>query len=123
MIVGTGVDIVKVDRIEKVVNRTSSFLKGSFTDNEIEYINKKKNKYETIAGFFAAKEAMSKALGTGFRGFRLTDIEIITNDLGKPEILLSEKIQELFKLKSYRAHLSISHTKDDAIAFVVLEEV
>lgn len=123
MVVGTGVDIVKVNRIEKAVNRTEGFLKKSFTTKEINYFSIKNNKYETIAGFFAAKEAMSKALGTGIRGFRLNDIEIITNDLGKPEIFLSDKIEKLFNLKSYKVHVSISHTNEDAIAFVILEEV
>lgn len=123
MIIGTGIDIVKINRIEQAINRTEGFINGVFTDSEIEYFKKKNNRSDTIAGFFAAKEAVSKALGTGIRGFRLTDIEIKTDALGKPEINLSNKVIELFKLSSYRVHLSISHTDEDAIAFVVLEEV
>lgn len=121
MIIGIGVDIVKVERIKKSIGRTESFLKKVFTEKEIDYFKKKNNNYETIAGYFAAKEAMSKALGTGIRGFRLTDIEICNDSLGKPEIYLSEKIEKLNNLKFYKAHLSISHTNEDAIAYVVLE--
>lgn len=123
MIKGIGVDVVKVQRIEKAVNRTKGFIKGVYTDKEVEYFNNKVNKYETMAGYFAAKEAISKALGTGIRGFRLTDIEISNDNLGKPEVILNDKIVNLFNLKSYKAHLSISHTSEEAIAFVVLEEV
>ena len=54
---------------------------------------------------------------------RLTDIEISNDNLGKPEVILNDKIVNLFNLKSYKAHLSISHTSEEAIAFVVLEEV
>lgn len=121
MIIGVGVDIVKVERIKKSINRTESFLTKVFTEKEVDYFKKKNNNYETIAGYFAAKEAVSKALGTGIRGFRLTDIEICNDYLGKPEIHLSEKIKKLNKLEAYKAHLSISHTSEDAIAFVVLE--
>ena len=123
MIIGVGVDIVKVDRIKKVVSRTECFISKVFSENEIEYFNKKNNNFETIAGYFAAKEALSKALGTGIRGFRLTDIEIRNDVLGKPEIILSEKIKKINNISEYRAHLSISHTSEDAIAFVVLEGV
>lgn len=123
MIKGIGTDIVKVERINKIINRTSTFLEGAFTKEEISYFNNKKNNIESIAGTFAAKEAVSKALGTGFRGFGLKDIEIIRNEYGKPEVKLSDKIVELFELTDYKIHLSISHSSDDAIAFVVLEVI
>lgn len=123
MIKGIGTDIVKVERINKIINRTSTFLDGAFTKEEISYFNNKKNNIESIAGTFAAKEAVSKALGTGFRGFGLKDIEIIRNEYGKPEVKLSDKIVELFELTDYKIHLSISHSSDDAIAFVVLEVI
>ena len=57
MIIGIGVDIVKVERIKKSIGRTESFLKKVFTEKEIDYFKKKNNNYETIAGYFAAKEA------------------------------------------------------------------
>lgn len=123
MIIGIGTDIVKVERIKRVVERTPNFLKGIFTDKEIEYFNLKKNKYESIAGAFASKEALSKALSTGIRGFSLNDIEVIHDELGKPNINLSDKIIEKFNLYNHNIHVSISHTEDNAIAFVVIEEV
>lgn len=123
MIIGIGTDIVEVERIEKVVKRTPNFLRGVFTKNEADYFNSKKNKYEVIAGFFAAKEALSKALSTGIRGFRLTDIEIKHTKLGKPIINLNDEMKEKFKLNNHKIHVTISHTEKNAISFVVIEEV
>ena len=123
MIVGIGSDIVEIDRIEKVLKRTPSFLQGAFTEKEIDYFINKKNKYETAAGIFAAKEAVSKALGSGFRGFRVKDIEVLHTELGKPIISLSEKILEKFNIDDHKIHVTISHTKNNAISFVVIEEV
>ena len=123
MIIGIGVDIVKVKRIKKVLERTEGFCKGVFSLEEIAYFSNKNNKYETAAGFFAAKEAFSKALGTGIRGFRLTDIVVKNNSLGKPDIYISNKIKNKFKLVNHKIHLSISHTDEEAIAYVVIEEV
>lgn len=123
MIIGIGVDIVKVKRIKKALERTEGFCKGVFSLEEIAYFSNKNNKYETAAGFFAAKEAFSKALGTGIRGFRLTDIVVKNNSLGKPDIYISNKIKNKFKLEGNKIHLSISHTDEEAIAYVVIEEV
>lgn len=123
MIIGIGVDIVKVKRIKKALERTAGFCKGVFSLEEIAYFSNKNNKYETAAGFFAAKEAFSKALGTGIRGFRLTDIVVKNNSLGKPDIYISNKIKNKFKLVNHKIHLSISHTDEEAIAYVVIEEV
>jgi holo-[acyl-carrier protein] synthase len=122
-VLGVGTDIVKVSRIEKVINRTKSFIIKAFTEREICYFNQKKYRVETIAGFFAAKEAISKALGTGFRGFGLQDIEIYTDALGKPEVNLSQNIINKFGYHNIKIHLSISHTDENAIAFAVLEEM
>lgn len=121
MISGIGTDIVQIVRIKKAIINTQSFKEKAFTKNEIEYFDLKKDNYETIAGTFAAKEAISKALGTGFRGFGLRDIEISRNKLGKPIACLSDKILEKFDLKNYAIHISISHTSDEAIAFAILE--
>lgn len=121
MILGVGTDIVEVSRIEKAINRTENFVKKAFTEKEQYYFKLRGDKPETIAGYFAAKEAVSKALGTGFRKFGLKDIEIINDNLGKPEVILSEKIIQIFELKNFKIHISISHTNSNAIAFVVLE--
>lgn len=123
MIIGIGTDIVEVVRIRKAIERTPSFLKGVFTDNEVEYINSKKNKYETAAGIFTVKEAFSKALGSGIRGFRLKDIEVLHTELGKPIINLSEKVSKKISEEDYRVHVTISHTKENAVSFVIIEEV
>lgn len=123
MIRGIGTDIVKVERIEKIINRTPTFVEGAFTYVEICYLNSKKNKAECIAGMFAVKEAVSKALGTGVRGFGLHDIEIVHDELGKPSINVSTKVIEKYNLKNCKIHGTISHTNEDAIAFVVIEEV
>lgn len=121
MIIGVGTDIVQVERIKKAVISTKSFKEKAFTKNEIRYFDIKNNNYETIAGVFAAKEAISKALGTGFRGFGLRDIEIKHDELNKPIACLSDKIIKKFNMAHYCLHVSISHTNSEAIAFVVLE--
>lgn len=79
---------------------------------------------ESVAGRFAAKEAVSKALGTGIRGFEFKDIEIDKNTLGKPIVSLRGEAKKLGeKLGNYKIHLSISHSKENAIAYAVLEVI
>ena len=119
MIIGIGTDIIEIDRVEKVFKGTDKFLTRNFSKREIEYFAKKNFKVETIAGAFSAKEAVSKSLGTGFRGFALSDIEILKTELGKPFIEISEKIEKIILkkgIKNYKFHISISHSKENAIA-------
>lgn len=123
MIIGIGADIVEINRIEKAVNRTNNFIIKSFTSNEIEYFNSKGFKSNIIAGNFAAKEAISKALGTGFRGFGLKDIEILRDSLGKPIVHLSDKIYKLIDITEFNIYVSISHSKENAIAYAVMEVI
>ena len=123
MIIGIGTDIIEIERIEKVINRTNSFIEKSFTNNEIEYFKSKGLKGNVIAGNFAAKEAISKAMGTGFRGFGLKDIEVLRDELGKPIVKLSDKIYELLDIKEFNIHISISHSKENAIAYAVMEVI
>ena len=123
MIIGIGTDIIEIDRIEKAIMRTNSFIRKSFTSNEIEYFKLNGLKGNVIAGNFAAKEAISKALGTGFRGFGLQDIEVLRDELGKPVVNLSHKIYELLDIKKFNIHVSISHSKENAIAYAVMEEI
>lgn len=123
MIIGIGTDIVEVVRIKRAIERTPSFLKGVFTESEVNYINSKKNRYETAAGIFSVKEAFSKAIGSGIRGFRLKDIEVLHTELGKPIINLSEKVMKKISEENYRIHVTISHTKENAVSFVIIEEV
>jgi len=123
MIIGIGIDIIEINRIEKVILRTSSFIEKSFTSNEIEYFKSKGLKGNVIAGNFAAKEAISKAIGTGFRGFGLKDIEVLRDGLGKPVVNLSYKIYKLLDIKEFNIHVSISHSKENAIAYAVMEVI
>lgn len=122
MIRGIGTDIIEIDRIEMAIEKNERFVDRVFTKKEIEAFVKNGFRIESIAGRFAVKEAVSKALGTGFRGFSFLDIEIVSTELGKPEVLLSENIKGLFKLGDVKIHVSISHNKNDAIAFVLIEE-
>ena len=123
MIKGIGTDIVEIDRIEKVANR-EGFLEKIFTIREIEHLRKRNMRPEYIAGRFAAKEAIVKALGTGFRGISFKDIEIENDELGKPIVILRDKAEELVSKEGmYNVHLSISHGRDSAIAYVIWEVI
>ena len=122
MIIGIGTDIIEIDRVKKAVDRNPRFLEKMFTKQEIEFFKSRKLKAETIAGSFAVKEAVSKALGTGIRGFAFNDIEVLRNDLGKPLVFLSEKILNYLNIKEVRIHATISHNLDTAVAPAVIEE-
>lgn len=121
MIIGIGTDIIEIDRIENAVKRTNGFVNKLFTKNEIEMFESKGFKSEVVAGNFAAKEAISKAIGTGFRGFGLKDIEVLRDELGKPIVNLSNKVYTVMKRKNINIHLSISHSRNNAIAYAVME--
>ncbi|APC79545.1 holo-ACP synthase [Clostridium botulinum] len=123
MIYGIGTDITEIRRIEKAIIRNKNFTNKLFTKDEMALWEKKNFKLEFIAGRFAAKEAVSKALGTGIRDFNFKDIEIINNELGKPQVILKPKAEDIIRKisKSYKIHLSISHEKEYAIAYALLE--
>ncbi|NFL96705.1 holo-ACP synthase [Clostridium botulinum] len=123
MIYGIGTDITEIRRIEKAITRNKNFINKLFTRNEMDLWEKKNFKLEFIAGRFAAKEAISKALGTGIRDFNFKDIEIINNELGKPQVVLKPKVEDIIRKisQSYKIHLSISHEKEYAIAYALLE--
>lgn len=119
MILGVGTDIVEIQRMEKSIENTG-FLKKYFTEKENEFFLLKKYSPQSIAATFAAKEAVSKAFGTGFRGFSLKDIEILRDNLGKPYINLYNEAKKLSN--GAKLHLSLSHTSKNAVAFVVMEK-
>lgn len=126
MIIGIGVDIIEIERVRQAIQNNKNFLSKLFTEREIDYFISRNMNSEVIAGNFAAKEAVSKALGTGMRGFSFKDIEILRNELGKPEVILhnganliGNKLVE--NNNSLRVHLSISHNNSSAIAYSVLE--
>lgn len=122
MIVGIGTDIVETNRIQKAINKNSRFIAKVFTKEEIKYFEQRKYNIQTISGMFAAKEAISKALGTGVRGFSLHDIEVLHDELNKPIVRLSSYVEQKYKLVNYKFHLTISHSDNNAIAFAILEE-
>lgn len=121
MTIGIGTDIIEVERVGRAISQ-EAFKKKVFSEREIAYCESQK-KDESFAGRFAAKEAFFKALGTGWRdGMGITEVEILNDHLGKPEIYLSGKAKEVFEQKGgTHVHLSISHIKTQAIAFVILE--
>lgn len=126
MIIGIGVDIIEIERVEQAIQKNKNFINKLFTEEEINYFNNRNMNSEVIAGNFAAKEAVSKALGTGIRGFSFKDIEVLRNKLGKPEVTLHNGAKLIgSKLvrnnSSLRIHLSISHNNSSAIAYAVLE--
>ncbi len=122
MIIGIGTDIIEIDRIERAIENNKNFMKKIFTEKEIEMFNKRNMRSEVIAGNFAAKEAISKALGTGIKGFSLIDMEILRDDFGKPIAYLNDVIENIINRK-YKLNISISHNKTSAIAFAILEEL
>ena len=117
-IYGIGTDIIEISRIRDAINRTSSFKKKVYTEKEIEYIEKKTEPYASYAGRFAAKEAVSKALGTGVRGFSLSDVEILNDELGKPNVILYNEI--LKHAKDLKIQISISHSREYAVSTVII---
>ena len=121
MIVGIGNDIIEIKRIEKAISK-EGFKNKIYTQRELENIKKRGNRAETYAGVFSAKEAISKAIGTGVREFSLTNLEILNDDLGKPYVVVSEKLDKIIKSKKedYQIEISISHSKKYAIAMAII---
>lgn len=122
MIIGIGTDIIEIERISNAIKGNENFLNKLFTKNEIIMFKSKSMRSEVVAGNFAAKEAISKALGTGIRGFSFKDIEVLRDDLGKPIAKLTKKVESVLGNKVYNLNVSISHNNLSAIAFAILEE-
>ena len=123
-ILGIGVDIVENSRIKKFI-KNKKFLQRIYTNEELNKSKSIKNKISFFSKRFAAKEAFSKALGTGFRkGLHFKDISISNDKLGKPSIKINKKLKELvtkkFNIKKIKIYLSISDEKKYSIAFVTL---
>ena len=113
MIIGTGIDIVEVDRIEKAIKRNGDdFLKRIFTSREVDYSKTKKLSSMHLAGRFAAKEAVLKAFSRG--QFNFKDIEILNDDVGRPFCRLSKN--------GFNISISISHTEKYALACAIVEK-
>jgi holo-[acyl-carrier protein] synthase len=125
-ILGIGVDIVENSRIEKSL-KNNSFIKKIFSNSEILLAKKIINKKAYYAKRFAAKEAFSKSIGTGFRdNLNFKDIMVINDKLGKPSFVITGKIKKIikkqFKTTSFDFFLSISDEKKYSIAYVILQK-
>lgn len=118
-----GTDIVEVSRIERAIkNGQTDFLHRVFTQQENIKINREEPNYERASGFWAAKEAVVKALGCGYRdGITFKDIEIGHDELGCPHFIFSGRVKEMLVEKQIEnASLSISHCQNYATAVVIL---
>ncbi|MCK4979998.1 MAG: holo-ACP synthase [Candidatus Delongbacteria bacterium] len=124
MIFGIGTDIIQIERVKKSIETIPGFSAKIFTPLEIKYCLSKKNKYEHFAARFAAKEAFFKAIGTGWRGgLAFSEIEVNNDDLGKPSFELYGKTKEFSDVNNFlNIHLSITHIKELAQAFVIIEK-
>ena len=124
-IVGIGVDIINNKRIQLYI-KNKNFINRIFGKNEILISKKFKNKTNFFSKRFAAKEALAKALGIGFRdNFNFKDIQIFNDKLGKPYYLVSSKIKSLIKkkkkIKNFNLFLSISDEREYSIAFAIIQ--
>lgn len=125
MAICCGVDIVEIDRIKQSLEDIgTSFRERVFTERESEYCESKKNaKYQSYAARFAAKEAVSKAFGTGIGGgIKWRDIEILNDVNGRPYVVLSDRAKVRFdEIKAEEISLSLSHCRNYAVAYAVIE--
>jgi len=123
MIYGIGIDLIEVERIRRQLERGDRFINRIFAPDEIVYCESKKNRAQNFAARFAAKEAFFKALGTGWRGgLAFSQVEVVNDSLGKPEIRLHGKAEELIAEKGItNICVSLTHLKEFASAVVTLE--
>jgi holo-[acyl-carrier protein] synthase len=119
MIIGIGIDLVDLKRIEAILERNGErFISKVFTGREI-----RTNEAKEIGGKFAAKEAFVKAIGTGFDNIRFKDIEVLNTDSGKPYYCISGRLAESMNNVSWQAHLSITNERGLVAAVAVLEKL
>ena len=125
MIFGIGTDIIHVPRVERELARTEGLKQSLFTPREIAYCESRGKSAQHFAARFAAKEAFLKAMGTGWRdGYRFNEIEILNDELGKPEALVYGEVKKYCDGQGItRIHVSLSHTQDLAKAVVILESI
>lgn len=122
MIAGVGTDLVEIARIQNAIEKNPHFMERVYTKEEIAYCQRKKNPWQSFAARFAAKEAVSKAFGTGIGPVGLTEIEIRNKSNGQPEVVLHGKAQAMADSRNIqRVHVSLSHSETYAMATAVLE--
>jgi holo-[acyl-carrier protein] synthase len=124
MVIGIGTDVIEIARIAQSLDRFGDrFLHRVYTAREIAYCLRKRNSAESLAARFAAKEAAAKALGTGIsRGIGWLDLEVVRQPSGKPTLHLSGRAAaHAQKLGVATISLSLTHSKDTALAVVIME--
>ncbi|MBQ2035464.1 MAG: holo-ACP synthase [Peptococcaceae bacterium] len=122
MITGIGTDLIEIVRIQRAIEKNPHFMERVYTANEIAYCQRKKNVWQSFAARFAAKEAVSKALGTGIGPVGLMEIEILNAENGQPKVVLHGKALQLAADRNIqRVHISLSHSEAYAMATAVLE--
>ena len=124
MIIGHGIDLIEISRIKKAIESSDKFIQKVFTKKEIDLCEQKKDKYESYAVRYAAKEAFIKSLGTGLRyGIHWTDIEILSDSVGRPTIELFGTAMDLYQsIDCNNILVSLSHTSNTALASIILEQ-
>lgn len=125
MIIGVGVDIVEIERVREVLQRQQDrFIRRVFTEAEQDYCRAHRDPVPHYAARFAAKEALFKALGTGWaKGVSWRDAEVARASMGAPVLMLHGEAQKLSQsLGTRAAHLSLSHSRELAVAIVILEQ-
>ncbi len=125
MIVGCGVDMIEIARIAETIARHGDrFLQRIYRPQEILYCSRKRNAAESFAARFAAKEAAAKAMGTGIQaGVGWQDIEVIREPTGRPSLVFYGRAAALAReLNASRAFVSLTHTRTEALAQVLLED-
>jgi holo-[acyl-carrier protein] synthase len=121
LILGIGLDLIETARIKRLLDKPR-FIKKVYTPGEQAYLEKRKGNALTAAGIFAAKEAVSKALGTGFGPISLQEIEITWNHRGKPSVILTGKaLKRLEEMGGSQVLVSITHIKELAAAQAVID--
>lgn len=124
MIVAVGIDIVEISRLEETIGRRGHrFCERVFTQSEREYCERRASRFSSYAARFAAKEAVMKALGTGWGdGVCWHDIEVSKEETGPPTLKLGGRALEIFhKMGARKIHLSLTHSRDIAMAQVIFE--
>jgi holo-[acyl-carrier protein] synthase len=123
MIIGTGIDIIEVDRIATRVGRDNGFKELVFSKEEMKYCDAKASPFEHYAARFAAKEAFLKAVGRGWdSGLQWNEIEVVNDETGKPGLRISGMTEQMLSSLGIRnIHVSLSHLKSMATAIVILE--
>lgn len=118
--ISNGIDILEIDRVTRL-KKYSRFFSRMFTEKEQHYIHQRYMRDDVIAGLLVAKEAVSKALGTGFRTFRWNDIEILHDASGAPVVSFHGMAKEQYQaLHAVDCSLSISHSKKEAVALATI---